>query len=106
MSEVMLVYSLFPNAGEAHDCCRLLLDEELVASANRLSPAISYFRGEGATDTAEEHPVIFKTSAEKVNATIARIASVHRYKVPAIVAWRADAGHALFTDWVRAEINT
>jgi periplasmic divalent cation tolerance protein len=103
MSEVMLVYSLFPNAGEAHDACRTLLDEKLIACANRLPPAVSYFRFNGEIDTTEEHPVIFKTSAERVDALIARIAALHRYKVPAILAWPAAAAHAPFAAWVDAE---
>ena len=103
MSEVMLVYSLFPNAGEAHDACRLLLEEKLIACANRLPPAVSYFRWNGAVDTTEEHPVIFKTSVERADAVIARIAALHRYKVPAILAWPADRVHAPFASWVDAE---
>lgn len=103
MSDIMLVYSLFPNAGEAHDCCRLLLKEKLIACASRLLPAISYFRWDGEVDTAEEHPVLFKTSADKVDAVIARIERLHRYKIPAIVAWKADTANASFAEWVKAE---
>ncbi len=108
MSEVMLVYSLFPSAGEAHDACRTLLAERLIACANRLPPVISYFRWDdpvqsGAPDTTEEHPVIFKTAAHRVDAVIARIAALHRYKVPAIVALPASAAHTAFAEWVVAE---
>lgn len=103
MSELMLVYSLFPSAGEAHDACRTLLDERLIACANRLAPAVSYYRWEDASDTTEEYPVIFKTSAAQVEAVIARIAALHRYKVPAIVALPASAAYAPFADWVANE---
>jgi periplasmic divalent cation tolerance protein len=105
MSDVVLIYSLFPNAGEAHDCCRLLLQEKLIACANRLSPAISYFRWDGEVDTTEEHPVIFKTSADKMDVVITRIEKLHRYKVPAILAWRADAVHGPFAEWVKTETS-
>jgi periplasmic divalent cation tolerance protein len=105
MSDIMLIYSLFPNAGEAHDCCRMLLDEKLIACANRLSPAVSYFRWDEELDTTEEHPVIFKTSAEKCDAAMARIAELHRYKVPAILAWPASAAHIPFAGWVKSEVS-
>lgn len=101
----MLVYSLFPSAGEAHDACRTLLDEGLIACANRLAPAVSYFRWDGSSDTAEEHPVIFKTSANSVDAVIARIAALHRYKVPAIVAFAASAAHTPFAAWVAEAVK-
>jgi periplasmic divalent cation tolerance protein len=105
MSELMLVYSLFPSAGEAHDACRTLLDEGLIACANRLPPAVSYFRWDGSSDTAEEHPVIFKTSAVRVDAVISRIAALHRYKVPAIVAFPATAAHTPFAAWVNETVR-
>jgi periplasmic divalent cation tolerance protein len=105
MSDIMLIYSLFPNAGEAHDCCRILLEEKLIACATRLPPAISYFRWDGELDTTEEHPVLFKASAAQADAVIARIAQLHRYKVPAIVAWKADNAHGPFSDWVNAEAS-
>lgn len=104
MSELMLVYSLFPSAGEAHDACRTLLDERLIACANRLSPAVSYFHWDGKTDTTEEHPVIFKTTADKVPAVIARIVALHRYKVPAVVAFPASAAHPPFAAWVAEQV--
>jgi periplasmic divalent cation tolerance protein len=103
MSEVVLIYSLFPNAGEAHDCCRALLEERLIACANRLAPAVSYFRWEGDIETTEEHPVLFKTSAQKAEAVIERIARLHRYKVPAILAFPAGDAHHPFAEWVATE---
>jgi periplasmic divalent cation tolerance protein len=100
MSDLVLIYSLFPSAGEAHDCCRTLVTEKLVASANRLTPAISYYAWNGEIDTSEEHPVLFKTSAACADAAIARIGELHRYQVPAILSWQADKANPLFADWV------
>jgi periplasmic divalent cation tolerance protein len=100
MAEIILVYSLFPSAGEAHDCCRKLLDEGLIACANRLAPAISHYRLEGELETAEEHPVIFKTSAALEARVIERISELHRHKVPAVLSWPASAANPAFADWV------
>jgi periplasmic divalent cation tolerance protein len=105
MSDMVLIYSLFPSAGEAHDCCRALLDEKLIACANRLAPAVSYFRWDGAVETTEEHPVLFKTTAARAEAVIARIAQLHRYKVPAILAFPTSAAHHPFAQWVAAETS-
>lgn len=103
MSDVVLIFSLFPSAGEAHDCCRILLGEQLIACANRLSPAVSYYRWEGETDTSEEHPVIFKTSADRADAAMARLGELHRYQAPAIVGWQADKANPLFAGWVQEQ---
>jgi periplasmic divalent cation tolerance protein len=102
-AEVALIYAVFPTAGEGHDVCRKLLDERLVACANRLGAVISHFRWEGEIEAKEEHPVIFKTSPAKADAAMARIAKLHRYDVPAIIRLSTDAAHGPFAEWVAAE---
>lgn len=103
MSDLAIVYAVFPTAGEAHDCCRALLEERLVACANRLAPVISHYRWEGEIETCEEYPVILKTSASRQQDVIDRIAKLHRHKVPAIMAWKVDAAHPAYALWVNAE---
>jgi periplasmic divalent cation tolerance protein len=105
MSEIVIIYSVFPSAGEAHDCCRTLLNEGLIACANRLGPAISHYRWEGEQETAEEHPVMFKTRVELESQVIERIGQLHSYRVPAIVSWPASNAHPLFNQWVAAETS-
>lgn len=104
MSQVVLIYSLFPNAGEAHDCCRTLLEERLIASASRLAPAISYFDTGDDITTSEEHPVFFKTNAALSAKALDRIAQLHRYHAPAIIAIEADSANAPFIDWVHSQL--
>lgn len=102
-AEVALIYAVFPTAGEGHDVCRKLLDERLIACANRLPMVISHFRWDGEIQAKEEHPVIFKTSPAKSDAAIKRIAALHRYDVPAIVRLSSDAAYGPFAEWVAAE---
>ena len=103
MADLVLIYSLFPNAGDAHDCCRALLEERLVASANRLSPAISYINGKDDVVTSEEHPVFFNTSTVLADTVIERIAEMHRFAIPAIVAVPATYASRPFAEWVEAQ---
>lgn len=103
MTDLAIIYAVFPSAGEAHDCCRLLLGEGLIACANRLSPAISHYRWEGELETAEEHPVILKTTLARRQAVIDRIGALHRHKVPAVLSWPIDAADPAYAEWVRSE---
>jgi periplasmic divalent cation tolerance protein len=105
VSELAIIYAVFPSAGEAHDCCRALLEERLVACANRLAPVISHYRWEGEIETSEEHPVILKTSTSRQQDVIDRISKLHRHKVPAIMAWGADAVHPDYAKWVNTETS-
>ena len=103
MSDLVLIYSLFPNAGDAHDCCRTLLEERLIASANRLSPAISYINGKDDVVTSEEHPVFFNTSSALADTVIDRISEMHRFAIPAIVAIPVSNASQPYSDWVVAQ---
>ena len=103
MADLVLIYSLFPNAGDAHDCCRVLLEERLIASANRLSPAISYINGKDDVMTSEEHPVFFNTSSALADTVIDRISEMHRFATPAIVAIPASHAAQSYAEWVNAQ---
>jgi periplasmic divalent cation tolerance protein len=103
MSDLVLIYSLFPNAGDAHDCCRALLEERLIASANRLSPAISYINGDDDVETSEEHPVFFNTSHALADTVIERITEMHRFAIPVIVAIQASHAAQPFSEWVNEQ---
>jgi periplasmic divalent cation tolerance protein len=102
-ADIALIYAVFPTAGEGHDVCRKLLQERLIACANRMPMVISHFRWEGEIEAKEEHPVLFKTSPARADAAMKRIAALHRYDVPAIVRLSTEAAYAPFAEWVAAE---
>ncbi len=103
VSDIALLYAVFPTAQEADDVCAILLSEHLIACANRHAPVLSHFRWEGEIQTATEYPVIFKTSAAKATAAMVRIAALHSYDVPAIVHLADATALSPFADWVTAE---
>ena len=105
MSDLVLIYSLFPNAGDAHDCCRILLEEQLIASANRLPPAICYINGEKDVETSDGHPVFFNTSRALADTAIDRITTMHGYAVPTTVAIPVSHAGRLFADWVNEAVT-
>jgi periplasmic divalent cation tolerance protein len=104
-NEVALIYAVFPTAGEGHDACRKLLNERLIACANRLPLVISHFRWEGEIEAKEEHPVIFKTSPGKARAAMERIAALHRYQVPAVIELSVAPALPAFAQWVDTETS-
>ncbi len=98
--EIIVIYALFPTAGEAHDVCRKLLEERLIACANRMAPCVSHFSWLGELQAQEEHPVMMKTRADKGEAAMARLAKLHSYDVPAIMQLPVMAAHPGFVQWV------
>ena len=106
MSEITLVYVLFPDVEGARAASRALVTERLAACANILGPCLSIYEWDGATKEAAEIPTLFKTNAELAPALIARIAELHSYDVPAILSWPSGAVHGPFAEWVRTQVTS
>lgn len=105
MSGVSLVYTLFPNEADARTAARTLVLERLAACANILSPCTSLYEWKGALEENTETPVLFKTTSDKAQALVARIAELHEYDIPAILSWNADMVLSPFEAWVYEQVK-
>ena len=103
MSEAVTVYAVFASADEAARIARIVVEERLAACANLLPPCRSIYRWRDAIEEAEEAPALFKTTALLAPVLIERVASLHSYDVPAIVAWPIADAHAPYVDWIARE---
>jgi len=101
---VISVYAIFADADEAERIGRAMVEERLAACINILGPARSIYRWKGAVETAEEVAAIFKTTDERAGDLIARIAALHSYDVPCVVAWPIDKVLAAYADWVEDSV--
>lgn len=101
---VVSVYCIFADAEEAERIGHIAVEERLAACISILGRCRSIYRWEGKVETAEEVTAIFKTSAARVDALIARVAELHSYVVPAITVWPVEKLLADYGDWV--ERNT
>ncbi len=68
-----------------------LVFEKFAACAQIESPIISIYRWRGKSECAEEFPVSIKTSPERLDAAARRLAEIHPYECPQIIASFADA---------------
>ena len=101
---VVLVYSLFGSAERARAVARPLVEERLAACANILGPCTSIYEWQGKVEEGAEVPVLFKANADRRDALMARIAQLHDYDVPAILALPVDAAHLPFAAWVAEQL--
>lgn len=102
---VVSVYCTFADTAEAERIGRQCIDECLAACINILGPCRSLYRWQGAIEDAAEVPAILKTSAARVDALIARIAALHSYATPCIVAWPIDRAFAPYAAWVESSVG-
>ena len=68
-------------------------------------PSARFTAGGGAIETAEETAAIFKTTNERADALIARIANLHSYDVPCIVTWPIDKITSAYANWVEDSVG-
>ena len=102
---VVTVYAVFADPAEAQRIGMTIVEEKLAACVNILQPCRSIYRWEGAIESATETPALFKTTTDKADALIERIAGLHSYQVPAIVVWPIERLPAAYGDWVEAETS-
>jgi periplasmic divalent cation tolerance protein len=101
---VVSAYCVFADAAEAERIGRQIVEEGLAACVNILGPCKSFYRWEGAVESADEVAAIFKTTTAAAETLIARIADLHSYDVPAIAVWPIATEFAPYAAWVEDSV--
>lgn len=100
MAEFLLVFSTFPDGGQAREVARVLVSERLAACGNVLPGVTSIYVWQGEQHESAEVLVLLKTRRELYPALEARLKSLHPYEVPEIVAVELTAGLPAYLNWV------
>jgi periplasmic divalent cation tolerance protein len=93
-------------ADEAPGIARTVVEERLVACVNILPGVRSIYQWQGKVADEPESTMLMKTRAEVVPALTARIAQVHSYTVPEVIALdvHGDEGEAKYLRWLIDEV--
>lgn len=99
--ELLLVLTNVPDADAAEEIEHAIIGERLAACVNRLAPVRSTYRWQGAVERADEIPLLIKTTVHRWPALSSRLAELHPYDVPEIIAWPARFALPAYERWVR-----
>jgi periplasmic divalent cation tolerance protein len=102
---VVSVYAIFADAEEAEQIGRAVVEDRLAACINILGPVRSIYRWKGEVQTADEVAAIFKTSDEAAGELMTRIAGLHSYAVPCVVAWPVEKVLQSYAQWVDENVG-
>ena len=102
MGEFCSVYVTCPDAGVAESIGRALVEESLAACANVVPGLVSIYVWEDALQRDAEVALLLKTRSALFEALAARVAELHPYEVPCVVAWPILAVAAPYGAWLRA----
>ncbi len=100
--DVRLVITTLP-VDEASRIARTLVEERRIACANLLPPATSVYRWDGEVREDPEVVALLKTAEPQVEALVARLAELHPYDVPEILALPVTGGLDAYLRWVGEE---
>jgi periplasmic divalent cation tolerance protein len=88
-----------PNRETGVKIAEVLIAEKLAACI-QLLPMESFYRWEGEIENAREVLMLVKTRQAHFDAAIARIRTLHPYRVPEIVAFAFSAGFSGYLTWI------
>lgn len=103
--DVLLVFCTFPDEPTARSISTTLVEEQLVACANLNRGITSIYRWEGKVETASEVLAVMKTTRDRYAAMEARLAGLHPYDVPEILAVPVEQGSTPYLRWVAESVN-
>ncbi|MBI1364998.1 MAG: divalent cation tolerance protein CutA [Alphaproteobacteria bacterium] len=96
------LYVTAPDRQTAEALARGLVEARLAACVNVIGAATSFYRWQGAIQSAEETALIVKTTAEAAPAARDFIMARHPYETPCVVALPIDESlsNGAFLRWI------
>ena len=103
MEEVILVITNLPDRESALALAETLVQRQLAACVNVMSPCTSVYAWKGSVETTEEHPLLIKTLRLHYSKVEEAIRQLHPYELPEIVAVPLADGLKDYLRWVAEE---
>jgi periplasmic divalent cation tolerance protein len=88
----ILVLTNLPDQTSAQQLAETLITEKLAACVNILSPCQSIYHWEGKIESAEEWPMMIKTTTDRYAQLEIRILALHPYELPEIIQVEVKGG--------------
>jgi periplasmic divalent cation tolerance protein len=103
--EPLLVLTNLPDVASAEKLAHALIESRAAACVNVLAACRSIYRWQGAVETADEIPLLIKTSAANYPRVEALVRAQHPYDVPELIATPITHGLPVYLDWLAKEIE-
>jgi periplasmic divalent cation tolerance protein len=97
---VLVCFCTCPDTATAQAIADVLVGERLAACVNVLPGLRSVYRWQGAIERADEALLLIKTVQAQLPALQARMAALHPYELPELVAVEVAGGLAAYLDWI------
>ncbi len=99
----LLVLTNVPDAASAEKIARALIEARVAACVNVLAPCRSIYSWQGAVETADEVPLLIKTTTKAYPALEKILREWHPYELPEIIAVPIEHGLPAYLQWLTTE---
>jgi len=103
MNDILLVITTLPDTESAARLAQQLVEVQAAACVNQLAPCVSTYSWQGVTETANEVPLLIKTTQAAYPRLEELIRAGHPYELPEIIAVPVSAGLPAYLEWVSRE---
>jgi periplasmic divalent cation tolerance protein len=102
----LLVLTNLPDRPAAEALASALVEQRLAACVNILAPCRSVYRWQGVVETADEVPLLIKTTEARYAALEAAIRARHPYELPEVIALPITQGLPGYLAWLATETRS
>ena len=103
MDEIILVLTNLPDRDSAQQLALALIENRAAACVNILAECSSIYRWQDKLETANEVPLLIKTTRAAYPRLEATIRAHHPYELPEIIAVPLSTGFPGYLQWVAQE---
>ena len=104
-SPYQMVMTTIGNQQQAQTLAENLVNAALAACVNILPKMQSIYRWQGKLEHGDEHLLIIKTRAERVDDVINTIKANHPYELPEIIAVPIAGGFEPYLTWITQSVS-
>lgn len=104
-SPITMAIVTAPSHDVADRLVTTIVEERLAACGNIVPGLTSIYHWEGALQRDTEVLIIFKTTRAVLAQLMARVAEIHPYDVPEVLAVPVTAGLDAYTTWVADNVH-
>ena len=105
MTDKIVVMSTCSDEEEAKRISRALVEDRVAACVNIVPGLLSYYRWQGAVESAPEWLLLIKSTREKFDALRNALEKAHSYEVPEIVALPVVDGSLNYLNWIDGSLR-
>jgi periplasmic divalent cation tolerance protein len=106
MTDALVVLCTCTNNDEAVRLATVLVEERLAACVNLLPSIQSFYRWQGAMESAHEVLAVIKCTRSVFPRLRDRIVQLHSYDTPEILALSVVDGSEKYLEWLREQIGS